>query len=189
MRQFIFSFLVVAGLAALAHPAVAQEGGKPVTPSKNTRYILRNSVVMERKGSAMVPLDGNIKLPNGTKVNYKSGIVELPTGKITTLHEGDYVKADGSIVFATPASAAAAMGNEAQTQLPPDTKFSNYIITGNAPSASGSARQVLLLQEKINLLNQKIDLMAKAQTTPVPTTQIDQQLLELESELALASGK
>lgn len=182
MRTLCFS-LLLAGLALFARPAAAQEGGQPVKPTPTTRYIMKDGAVVQRQGGTTTALDANIRLPNGTKVNVKSGIVELPGGKITTLHEGDYVKADGGIVFATPASAASARGAKA---TPADAKFSTFVIQGTEPRTP--ARKIQLLNQKIELLNQKVTLLSKGQPASAEVTAIDQQLQEMDAQLASEGG-
>ena len=146
---------------------------------------MHNGEVVQRQNGNDTPLDANIRLPNGTKVNVKSAIVELPTGKITTLHEGDYVKADGGIVFATPASAAAARGEKPEVAA--DTKFSTYVLTGTEPS--NPTRKILLLTQKMELMSQEINLLSKSQPVTPEITQLDKQIQELDAQLALDKGK
>ncbi len=102
--------LLGATLSLAAQPGYAQSGGTPIRPNRNAQFVFRNGEVVQRLGTQITPLAQNVRLPNGTKINVKSGIVEFPGGKITSLHEGDYINAEGGIVFGTPASAAAAQG-------------------------------------------------------------------------------
>jgi hypothetical protein len=103
--------------------------------------------------------------------------VELPGGKKTTLKEGDYVKADGGIVFATSASAAAARGDNS---VPADKKFDTYVQRVSPPS---DAEQVRLLNLKVDLLNQKIALLSQGRSTMPEMSQLDQQLKTIDDQL------
>jgi hypothetical protein len=128
-----------------------------------------------------------VKLPGGVKINYKNGIVEMPADKISpkgkkiTLQEGDYVRPDGGVVFATPASAAAARGEGTPTTTPPGTKYDTYVQHG--PGFSDPAMQVSLLTKKVELLNQKIRALSQGQTTLPNTKAIDDQLTQLDAQL------
>lgn len=181
MRKYFFLALAFAGLATTPQLSVAQAGGLPVKPAANTQYVLQNGAVGQRQGlkGQVVPLTQNIKLPNGTKINTKSGIVELVGGKITTLHEGDYVRADGGIVFATPASAAAARGDNT---VPATAQYDTYVQ--KAGIVYDPARQVELLNQKIELLNKKISLLSRDQPAVPGVEQIDVQLKNLDAEMS-----
>ncbi|NML64999.1 hypothetical protein HHL22_07245 [Hymenobacter sp. RP-2-7] len=192
MRFFSFLGSAALGLAfmALPHVGAAQpSGGLPVKPTRNTQYVFRNGVVYERIGSQATPLVRNIRLPNGTKVNVKSGIVEFPSGKITSLHEGDYLNAEGGLVFATPASAAAARGDYA---VAANAKYDQYVHVGTviAPAAvpgvnadSAAVREVLL-QQKIELLNRKITLLQQTHPNAPSTSAVDKQLQTIDARLS-----
>ena len=109
MKSFIF-LLGVAGALAVPRGVAAQQGGHTVQTTAQTQFMYLNGTVVRRDGSQTTPLTQNVRFPNGTKINYKSGIVEFPTGKLTTMKEGDFVRPDGGLVFATPGSAALARG-------------------------------------------------------------------------------
>ncbi|MEJ7665813.1 MAG: hypothetical protein WKG07_43000 [Hymenobacter sp.] len=47
-------------------------------PGRTTQFVFRNGEVMERTGRQLKPLTQNVRLPNGTKINVRSGIVEFP---------------------------------------------------------------------------------------------------------------
>jgi len=150
------------------------------------QFLFRNGAVVLHQDNNYQPLTKNIRLANGTKINYKSGIVELPGGKMTTLHEGDYVNSGGSIVFATPASAAAALQDTIGANA---TRFEQYVERGQVvPLAdlqtrlSQQSQQLRLMEQKVRLLNQKIELLSR-QPTPPDTRQLDQQLRELDQQL------
>ena len=192
MRFFSFLGAAALGLAfmALPHVGAAQaSGGLPVKPTRNTQYVFRNGVVYERIGSQATPLVRNIRLPNGTKVNVKSGIVEFPSGKITSLHEGDYLNAEGGLVFATPASAAAARGDYA---VAANAKYDQYVHVGTmaatttAPGVSTDSAAVreVLLQQKIELLNRKIALLQETHPNAPSTSAVDKQLQGLDARLS-----
>lgn len=192
MRFFSFLGAAALGLAfmSLPHVGAAQaSGGLPVKPTRNTQYVFRNGVVYERIGSQATPLVRNIRLPNGTKVNVKSGIVEFPSGKITSLHEGDYLNAEGGLVFATPASAAAARGDYA---VAANAKYDQYVHVGTmaatttAPGVSTDSAAVreVLLQQKIELLNRKIALLQETHPNAPSTSAVDKQLQGLDARLS-----
>jgi hypothetical protein len=181
--------LTVAALAATPRLVAAQEGGFPVATTANSQFVMLNGEVVHRQGSQTTALSQNVKLAGGTKINYKNGIVELPGGKKTTLHEGDYVKPDGGIVFATPASAAAARGEK---DVPADTQYDKYVQVGGAPGNSGEMetrinsldQRVELMARKIKLLNEKITVMSKTKQKLPNTAQLDQQIKALDAQLA-----
>ncbi|TYZ06416.1 hypothetical protein FY528_18045 [Hymenobacter lutimineralis] len=190
MRHFLSSaFVVLALTASLSATAQTKTTPKPagaVTTGASDRFLMQNGSVVLVQNGRPTPLTQNVRLGNGTKVNYKSGIVELPGGKITTLQEGDYVTSKGEIVFATPASAAAARGQKAE----PGAKFDPYVERGAALSpADVDARlttlstRLDLMAQKIQLLNQKISLLSVNAQRPTDTAQLDQQIQQLEQQL------
>lgn len=65
-----------------------------------SQFVYLRGQVRQRVDTTLLTLTENVHLPNGTVINYKSGIVKFPKGKDPiTLREGDYVKPDGSVVF------------------------------------------------------------------------------------------
>ena len=185
--HLLASLLLGAGLAATPHLSVAQpSGGQPVRPSRTTQFLFTRGAVVQRVGKQVTPLTQNIRLPNGTKINVRSGIVELPTGKITTLREGDYVNAEGGVVFGTPASAAAARGD---TTVAANAKFDPYVHVGTAPArvlGDTPTEREQLLMRKIELLNRKVSLYGQTITTPPNTEAVDKQLQEIDAQLKTA---
>ncbi|KAA9332448.1 hypothetical protein F0P96_13325 [Hymenobacter busanensis] len=188
--------LLLLSAALLAAPAVqAQSTSKPAPKSSTTearidlqngdQFVMQNGAVVRRRDGQTTGLNQNVRLPNGTKINVKSGIVELSNGKITTLKEGDYVKADGGIIFATPQSAAEARG----TSAPADAKFGEYVERGAAPTGNLDARladmnrRVDLMAQKIQLLNQKISLLSQGNSKAPDTSQLDGQIRSLDEQL------
>lgn len=187
MNRFFLLVCAAAGLAAAPRMAEAQAGGFPVQTTSRTQFVLLDGEVVRREGTQTTPLTQNVKLPGGVKINYKNGIVEMPADKVSpqgkkiTLHEGDYVKPDGGVVFATPASAAAARGEGTPPTTPPGTKFEPYVQRG--PGFADPAVQVSLLNKKIELLNQKIQVLSQGQPTMPNTKAIDDQLTRLDAQL------
>ena len=184
MHRILFLALTAGFLAATPRIVAAQAGGYPVKTSVSTQFVFKDGEVMRRDGSQTTALTQNVKLANGTKINYKNGIVEMPAdkvhpqGKKLTLREGDYVRADGGVVFATPGSAAAARG---QGTITPGTKFETY--TQRGPGYTVPAQQITILNRKIELLNQKIALLSQGRTDLPDTKAIDEQLALAEHEL------
>lgn len=179
-------------LLAAPHASLAQPtGGTPVRPNRNAQFVYRNGAVMQRLGNQLTPLAGNIRLPNGTKINVKSGIVEFPNGKITSLHENDYINAEGGIVFATPASAAAAKGDYS---VAADAQYNKYVQVGTTTSTvdatsvsrdSAGVRE-LLLRQKIELLNRKVALLQQTHPNAPSTEAVDKQLMLIDNRLQAA---
>lgn len=186
MKQIIFLFAAVGTLAAAPRPVAAQRGGYPVQTTAQTQFVLQNGAVVRRDGPRTTPLTQNVRLANGTKINYKSGIVEFPGGKLTTLTEGDFVRPDGGLVFATPGSAAAARGDAVGA---PAAAFSTYTLPGRAVPGDAKAEnealrlRLQLLARKVELLNQKVALLGPGQPTPPDTRQIDLDLAALDAQL------
>ena len=177
MQRFLLSLLVLGALAGAPHVAAAQSGGYPVQTTARTQFVFKDGAVMRREGDDVTALTQNVRLKNGTKINYKSGIVELPTGKITTLREGDYVKADGGIVFGSPASAAAARGEKAEG----GEQFDTYVQKFG--SKMGPGQQLNLLQQKVELLEEKVKLLSEGRTDLPNTSLVDKQLQILDNQL------
>lgn len=194
MKTICLSFALALGLLASASTASAQTTTAPKMPAgaKQTnstdRFIMRNGQVVLMQGQSVTPLTKNVVLSNGTKINYKSGIVEVVEGKITTLKEGDFVRMNGDIVFATAGSAAQARND---ASVAPDTKFNNYVDTTPSPSSPAAMearlttlnQKISLMGEKIQLLNQKISLMSSSTQRPADTSQLDQQIRALDEKL------
>ncbi|GAA4369937.1 hypothetical protein GCM10023185_44030 [Hymenobacter saemangeumensis] len=180
MKRILFSFFLLSCLLTAPRPVSAQEGGFPVKTTARTQFVFQNGEVVQREGSQTIRLTQNVKLPSGVKINYKSGIVELPTGKKTTLREGDYVKADGGIVFATPASAAAARGEIPQQ---PDAQYEKYVQAG-ANTTVDPTQQIRLLNQKIDLLNQKVSILSQGRSAMADTRQVDEQLRVLDAQIS-----
>jgi hypothetical protein len=181
------SLLLGASLAFVPRPSQAQTSVvQPVRPNRNTQFLYLNGVVVQRLGTQTTPLTQNVRLPNGTKINVRSGIVELPTGKITTLRDGDYVNAEGGIVFGSPASAAAARGD---TSVAANAKFDTYVHVGSAPArilGDAPTEREQLLMRKIELLSRKVTLLTQTNPNPPSTEAVDKQLQELDTQLKTA---
>ena len=184
MSRFLLVLLAASCLATAPRHAAAQDGGYPVQTTARTQFVFMNGEVMRREGSQTSALTQNVKLANGTKINYKNGIVEMPADKVNsqgkkfTLREGDYVRADGGVVFATPASAAAARG---AAPTPPNAKYDTYVQRG--PGYADPAMQVSLLNKKVELLTQKVNLLSQGRTDLPDTKAIDDQLTKLNTQL------
>ena len=174
-------FMGVAGQGAAQSKTAPPVGA--VSASSSDRFLMQDGAVVLVQGRRPTPLTKNVVLANGTKINYKSGIVEFTTGKKTTLQEGDYVKMNGDIVFATPASAAAARGNNS---VPATAQYDPYVQqTGTATSTTVAATPMeqqltTLLTRKIELLNQKISLMTPNQAA---LDKLNQQLQSLDAQI------
>ncbi|MFC7669416.1 DUF6799 domain-containing protein [Hymenobacter humi] len=177
MHRIVFLLLAAGCLATAPRHAAAQDGGFPVQTTARTQFVFKNGEVMRREGKQLTPLTQNVKLESGVKINYKSGIVELPADKLNpqgkkfTLREGDYVKADGGVVFATPGSAEAARGGAPNG---PSGKFKTYVQRG--PGYADPAMQMSLLNKKIELLNQKITVLSQGRTDLPDTKALDAQI-------------
>ena len=187
MKHLFFLTLTAAVLAAAPRLAAAQDGGYPVQTTARTQFVFMNGEVMRRDGSQTTALAQNVKLTSGVKINYKNGIVEMPAdknhpkGKKITLREGDYVRADGGVVFATPASAAAARGAATSPATPAGTKYETYVQRG--PGYAAPEQQMQLLNKKIELLTQKVQLLSQGRTDLPSTKAIDDQLAEVNTQL------
>jgi hypothetical protein len=187
MNRFCSLALVAACLATAPHHAAAQDGGFPAQTTARTQFVMLNGEVVRREGESTqtTALAQNVKLAGGTKINYKNGIVEMPAnkeypkGKKITLREGDFVRPDGGIVFATPASAAAARG-EAYT--PANAKYDTYVQRGTGYAAPEA--QVSLLNKKIELLNRKINLLSQGRPSQPDTKAIDEELARLDAQIS-----
>lgn len=181
------SFLLGASLALVPRLSTAQTSVvQSVRPNRNTQFFYTNGAVVQRLGNQTTPLTQNVRLPNGTKINVRSGIVELPTGKITTLREGDYVNAEGGIVFGSPASAAAARGD---TTVAANAKFDTYVHVGTAPArvlGDAPTEREQLLMRKIELLSRKVTLLTQTNPNPPSTEAVDKQLQEIDTQLKTA---
>lgn len=181
------SLLLGASLALVPRPGQAQSSVvQAVRPNRNTQFLYLNGAVVQRLGTTTTPLTQNVRLPNGTKINVRSGIVELPTGKITTLRDGDYVNAEGGIVFGSPASAAAARGD---TSVAANAKFDTYVHVGTAPArilGDAPTEREQLLMRKIELLSRKVTLLTQTNPNPPSTEAVDKQLQEIDTQLKTA---
>lgn len=183
LSHVLASCLLSASLWLIPRAGAAQAGGQPVHPGRTTQFVFRKGEVLKRVGHQLTPLTQNIRLPNGTKINVRSGIVEFPGGKITTLHEEDYINADGGVVFATPASAAAARGDNS---VAANEKYDKYVQVGAAPTTvlgSASTEREALLTREINLLQRKVTLLQQTHPNPPATEEVDKQLQELDAKL------
>lgn len=184
MHRLILLLTVAACLVAAPRHAAAQDGGFPVQTTPRTQFVMLDGEVVRRDGKQITPLTQNVKLPNGVKINYKNGIVEMPADKVNsqgkkiTLREGDYVRADGGVVFSTPGSASSAQG---RTPIGTNGKFEPYVQRG--PGYADPATQIVLLNKKVALLNQKIKLLSQGNTNLPDTQAIDDQLAALETQL------
>ena len=195
LSTLLFCAALALGCSAAPRSGFAQpSGGQPVRPSRNTQFVFQNERVVQRLGTQFTPLTHNVRLPNGTKINVRSGIVEFPSGKITPLHEGDYVNAEGGIVFATPASAAAARGNYLTVA---NAQYDKYVQVGVTPaptvstdgtaSPDSAAVRELLLRQKVELLNRKLTLLQSTHPNAPNTSAVDKQLQALDARLQAAS--
>jgi hypothetical protein len=190
MHKLLFLLLLFSSALTTPHQIAAQSKTTPparaIATNPTDRFVLRDGAVVLMQGSRLSPLSKNMVLSNGTKINYKSGIVEFATGKKTTLREGDYVKMNGDIVYATPASAAAARGDNS---VPATAQYNKYVERGTtATSATVAATPVSeeltgLLTRKIQLLNQKINLMTPNPTNQAAVDKLNQQLEALDAQI------
>ena len=184
MNRFILLLFAAGCLATAPRRAAAQAGGFPVQTTSRTQFVMTSGEVQRREGTQTTHLTQNVKLPNGVKINYKNGIVEMPADKLNpqgqkiTLREGDYVRPDGGVVFATPASAASARG---AAPTAPAAKYETYVQRG--PGYADTAGQAALLGKKVALLNQKIALLTQACPNAPDTKALDEQLAKLDAEL------
>ncbi|GAB3236254.1 hypothetical protein GCM10027346_26780 [Hymenobacter seoulensis] len=184
----IVAFSLLTASAATAQTAASSTVAGPVATNPSDRFMLQNGEVVLVQGKRPTPLTKNVLLSNGTKINYKSGIVELPGGKKTTLKEGDYVRPNGDIVFATPASAAQARGDNS---VPATAKFDTYIDPRPSPATPAAMEsrltemntKISLMAEKIQLLNQKISLLSSNAKSPTETSAIDQKIQAIDAKL------
>lgn len=188
MLRYLFLASVAGCLAASPRPAAAQDGGFPIQTTASTQFLMQNGEVVRRDGGQISSLTQNVKLSNGVKINFKNGIVEMPADKINpkgkkiTLQEGDYVRPDGGVVFATPGSAAAARGDAAAgTPGANGARYETYVQHG--PGFSDPSIQVGLLQKKVELLTQKVQLLSRGRTDMPDTKSIDDQLTQINSQL------
>lgn len=189
MKPFAPALVLLAAL--FSAPAAHAQTAKAPTDNRmdlqnGDQFVMQNGAVVRRRAGQTTGLTQNVRLPNGTKVNVKSGIVELPTGKLITLKEGDYVKADGGVMFATPQSAAASRGETVSA----DAKYDPVLERRAAPSATDVDarlgdlnRRVELMAQKIQLLNQKISLLSQGNPKAPDTSQLDGQIKALDEQL------
>ncbi|WP_045688317.1 DUF6799 domain-containing protein [Hymenobacter sp. AT01-02] len=189
MKRILLPAAALFASLALASTATAQTATPAAATSVSSeRYLMQNGQVVLMQGGRPSAISKNVVLRNGTKINYKSGIVELPGGKMTTLKEGDYVRPDGGIVFATPSSAAQARGDNS---VPTSAQFDKYVDTRPTPNSSADVEarltvlnnKITLMGEKIQLLNQKISLLSTNAQRPTDTSQLDQQIKDLDAKL------
>lgn len=186
-KTFLLLLLLSLGSAPAVLAQTANVAG-PVETAPSDRFMLQNGEVVLVKGKRPTPLTKNVLLSNGTKINYKSGIVELPGGKMTTLKEGDYVRPNGDIVFGSPASAAQARGDNS---VPTTAQFNTYVDPRPAPATPLAMEtrltemnsKISLMAEKIQLLNQKISLLNATGQQKVDTSALDQQIQALDAKL------
>ncbi|RTQ46232.1 hypothetical protein EJV47_22135 [Hymenobacter gummosus] len=185
----VFAALLLTSPAALAQKTPARSATTAdgrLDLQNGDQFVMQNGAVVRRRDGQTTGLSQNVRLPGGTKINVKSGIVELTTGKMITLKEGDYVKADGGVMFATPQNAAASRGETA----PPDAKFNEVVEVRAAPSGANVDsrlgelnRRVELMAQKIQLLNQKISLLSQNNPKAPDTSQLDGQIKALDEQL------
>ena len=184
MSRLLFLLLAAGCLATAPRFAAAQDGGFPVQTTARTQFVMQNGEVVRREGTQTSALTQNVKLANGVKINFKNGIVEMPADKINpkgkklTLREGDYVRADGGVVFASRTSAAAARG---AAPTPPDAKYDTYVQRG--AGYADPAVQVGLLNKKVELLTQKVQLLSQGRTDLPDTKSIDDQLAQINAQM------
>lgn len=181
--SFAAATLLGAALSLTSLTSQAQSGGTPIRPNRNAQFVFRNGEVVQRLGTQITPLAQNVRLPNGTKINVKSGIVEFPGGKITSLHENDYINAEGGIVFSTPQSAAAARGDNS---VAADAKYTKYVQVGTAPTtitADAPNEREQLLMQKVELLTRKVTLLQQTHPNAPDTEAVDRQLTDLDTRL------
>lgn len=185
MKSFVF-LLGIAGALAVPRGVAAQQGGRTVQTTAQTQFMYLNGTVVRRDGSQTTPLTQNVRFPNGTKINYKSGIVEFPTGKLTTMKEGDFVRPDGGLVFATPGSAALARGD---SSVPANALFVPYTLPAPANPVDAKVQtdalqlRVQLMERKVELLNRKVASLSKGRAALPDARQIDLDLASLDAQL------
>jgi hypothetical protein len=189
MKKILLSLVAAALWAApAAYAQTTPNVAGPVATAPSDRFLMQNGEVVLVQGKRPTALTKNVLLSNGTKINYKSGIVEFPGGKITTLKEGDYVRPNGDVVFASPASAAQARGDNS---VPATAKFDTYVDPRPAPATPAAMetrlgemnQKISLMAEKIQLLNQKISLLSNNAQRPADTAALDQKIQAIDAKL------
>lgn len=183
----LFALLLCGAGAATAQTSSGNVAGA-VETTPSDRFLMQNGEVVHIRGRQPLPLTRNVLLSNGTKINTKSGIVELPGGKITTLKEGDYVRPTGEIVFATAGSAAQSRGDNT---VPATAQFTTYTDPRPAPATPAAMEtrlsemntKISLMAEKIQLLNQKISLLSSNAQRPTDTAALDQKIQAIDAKL------
>ncbi|MCC2548123.1 hypothetical protein LJY25_16860 [Hymenobacter sp. BT175] len=188
MNRFLLALLLSLTLGtAAAQSKTAPKPAGAVEANSTDQFLMKDGRVVLRRGSQLTALTQNVRLADGTKVNYKSGIVELSGGKIITLKDGDYVTMQGDVVYATPSSAAESRGDKS---VPTGAQFEQYVDRQNPKNLTElEARldnmnsKITLMTQKIQLLNQKISLLSTGNQKAPDTSQLDQQIQTLDAQI------
>lgn len=130
-RHLLLRFFITLTLLAPATLQAQSDKKAALATPQAQHFMVQDHEVVLRKGGKTTALTKNVVLPNGVKINYKSGIVEFPGGRKTVLKEGDIVTMSGEIIAgvaaqhdseepapATPTTAAPAPAAAAVTPAP-----------------------------------------------------------------------
>lgn len=116
--------LLLSGAAWLGSPqqAAAQTSSKAKAKAADTQtyipwFTVQNQSLVVRNGGQSKPLDKDITLPNGIRVEHRTHTLVLTSGKRVVMNEGDVLSLNGEFSQKQP-DAAPAMASAASTPAP-----------------------------------------------------------------------
>ncbi len=131
MKKQLFTALLVTNLLLLGMPRLTIAQNRPKADQSGGYipwFTVQNNALVVQTGSKTKPLDKDVTLPNGTRVEYRTQSVVLTNGTRVSMKEGDMLSLNGefiqrqkvatSEVAAAPASARTAPAPVVTTTAP-----------------------------------------------------------------------
>jgi hypothetical protein len=135
-------------LTGTLNPVVAQNRNSQTAPGYIPWFTVANKVMVVQTGDKSKPLDKDVTLPNGIRVEYRTQSVVMVNGTRIRMQEGDMLSLNGEFIQKSPA-----------TQTPPaDATASIAAVATPAPAAP-----------KPTPTPTPIPVVAVANATPAPT--------------------
>lgn len=107
MKTLLLTFLLLSGLLLSLPPQTHAQGTAPATGAYIPCFTVKDNTIVVQTGTKTKPLDKDVTLPNGVRVEPHTQSIVLATGRRVVLKEGDILGLDGEFIHKTPATAAA----------------------------------------------------------------------------------
>ena len=194
MRKITSTLILLLLLLSASPEVFSQAAAKPkatktkMAPVTGQQLVLQNGRMVTRKDGQSIPLEKELMLTNGTKLQ-PDGTLVLKNGKQEKLREGEAVGMDGTI---TPVAGSDQALLSFQNNLAAIEEQFDLVMADSELQKDQLTRlseRLTILNEKMLLLNEKVALLQKAESKKArkaATSELDrieQQLHQLNTRL------